>query len=107
MSSEPTMQSALAEELARVLQEADEAFVKRCADRMEMGAEKYGPWKFMEVDTVEEAMQECLDLSNYSRMMFIKLFLLQRSMVKISTAAPQMDHEGFISFADMFGRPKE
>jgi hypothetical protein len=71
---------------------------------MEMGAEKYGPVKFLSVDTFEEAMQELLDLNNYSRMLYIKLYLLRESTVKLVEKHPAADEQGFVSTREMFGK---
>jgi hypothetical protein len=96
-SDEPTK---LASEL---LQEADEAFVNRCQERMELGQQKYGPTKFLGVDTLEEAMQEVLDLSNYARLTYIKLYLLQKGLPKIVNKHPAADKDGFVSTKNLMG----
>jgi hypothetical protein len=59
-----------------------------------MGAEKYGPVKFLEVDSLEMAMEEVIDLGNYARYTFIKLYLLQKALSK------QLDKQQ----PDMLGR---
>jgi hypothetical protein len=92
------MKSALEE----ALREADEAFVARLQERLEKGEQKYGSLKFFEVDTLEEAMLEVLDLANYARFTFIKLFLLQRASTKVMEKDPLTDHQGFVSLKEMF-----
>lgn len=92
-------------DLAQLLAEADQDFVTRSAQRMEMGAEKYGPIKFLSVDTFEEAMQELLDLNNYTRMLYIKLYLLRESTTKLTQKHPAADAQGFVSTREMFGAP--
>ena len=99
MPSEPTMKSALEE----ALREADASFVSRLQERLEKGEEKYGPLKWLEVDTLEEAMLEVLDLANYARFTYIKLYLLQRASTKAASREPLTDHEGFVPLKDMFG----
>lgn len=91
-------------DLVALLAEADQDFVARSAQRMEMGAEKYGPIKFLSVDTFEEAMQELLDLNNYTRMLYIKLYLLRASTTKIVQKHPAADAQGFVSTREMFGK---
>ena|ERR1700756_1128316 len=103
MPSESSMSSDLAEAISQTLSEADAEFVQRCAERMEKGAEKYGPLKFMEVDTVEEAMQEAIDLSNYARFIYIKLYLLQKSTARLANKNPIADKQGFIPMKGLFG----
>lgn len=55
-------------------------FDNMCANRMQMGAKKYGPGKFLTVDTMEEALFELADLSNYAKMTFIRVKLLQAQL---------------------------
>lgn len=55
---------------------ASAAFEEFCAQRHAMGEEKYGPVKFLAANTIEEAMYEVIDLANYARYTFIKLYLL-------------------------------
>lgn len=64
--------------IAEILQAASDEFDLRTAERHEAGAKKYGPGKFLEVNTLEEAMQEVLDLGNYARYTYIKLYLLNQ-----------------------------
>jgi hypothetical protein len=41
------------------------------------GQEKYGPVKFLEIDSFEMALEELADLANYVRYSWIKLKLIQ------------------------------
>lgn len=66
-------QEALAEKVAGYSQEFDEV----CQARHNMGEEKYGPGKFLNVDTMDEALQEVADLANYARYTYVKVRLLQ------------------------------
>jgi hypothetical protein len=63
-------------ELTDSIQKASELFDKMTVERHELGMEKYGPFKFLGANTVEEAMFELVDLSNYARYTFIKLALM-------------------------------
>lgn len=85
--------------LAEYVVELSEEFETRTAERHAMGAEKYGPGKFLTVDTLEMALEEILDLANYARYTFIKLRLLQESLAAQVPDAPVST--GFIRSADM------
>lgn len=88
--------------MAAALKEADESFVRRSTERLDMGAEKYGALKFLSVDTLEEAMVEVLDLANYARMTYIKLYFLQSAIAEAVQQHPAADKEGFVSLKEMF-----
>ena len=103
MPNEQLTPSDLDEQLRSLLSDADEAFIVQCSDRMELGKEKYGPAKFLGVDTLQEAMDEVIDLANYARMTFVKLYLLQGSIQKIVSKHPAADTEGFVSTKEMMG----
>jgi len=90
------------EVVQEALADADEAFIHGSVARMELGEDKYGPLKFLEIDTVEEAMNEALDLANYARFIYIKLYLLQRATNRLAAKDPRTDTQGFISFKEMF-----
>jgi len=98
MPNESTMSS----DLAKLLQEADEEFVARCQERLAIGQERYGEMAFLGVDTIEEAMQEVLDLSNYARFTYIKLYLLHRAATHHANRHPAADTQGFISLKELF-----
>src|SRR6267154_2344255 len=84
-----------ASEFQQLLAQADAEFVAKSAERMELGAEKYGALQFLTIDTLDEAMDEVLDLSNYARMTYIKLYLLKAQMGKVTRGAGT-DDKGFI-----------
>jgi hypothetical protein len=85
-----------ASEFKELLTTADRSFVTRSAERMQLGEEKYGPFKFLEADTLEEAMQEVLDLGNYARMTYIRLYLLQSHLAKLAAESPAVTEKGFV-----------
>jgi len=60
----------------RHIQQLSDQFEEMCRARHEMGAKTYGPVKFLEVDSVEMAMEEVADLANYARYTWIKLALI-------------------------------
>lgn len=59
---------------------ANERFDEMTQTRHEAGAEKYGPFKFFEVDSIEMALEELADLANYVRYTFIKLHMLREQV---------------------------
>jgi hypothetical protein len=63
-----------------MISQASAAYDEWCQRRHQEGAEKYGPVKFLEANTFEEAMAEVVDLGNYARYTFIRLYLLNQSM---------------------------
>lgn len=65
------------EALAEKVAEYSEEFDTMCQQRHDMGEKKYGPGKFLSVDTMEEALQEIVDLANYARYTYVKVRLLQ------------------------------
>lgn len=66
-----------------LLDAASERFDDMCQERWTEGAEKYGPLRFLEADTIEMALEELADLSNYARMTFIRLELLRAQLSTI------------------------
>ena len=64
-------------DFAAKLQKMNDDFERLMQERHEMGAKKYGPVKFMEVDSLEEATEELVDFANYIRYTYIKVRLLQ------------------------------
>lgn len=76
-SGEPEVHTPL---FASKLQAFSEEFDERCKERHELGAEKYGPGKFLTVDTFEEAIQEIIDLANYARYTYVRLRAVQTSL---------------------------
>lgn len=75
------------EELLDKLEKYSEEFDLVCSTRHDMGAEKYGPGKFLTVDTLQEAIEEVIDLANYARYTFIKLRALQDKLPEILNEA--------------------
>jgi hypothetical protein len=65
-----------------LLQRLSDEFSALTDSRHEMGAETYGPVKFLEIDTVQMAAEELADLANYSRYLFIKLRLMEMSLIE-------------------------
>lgn len=65
------------EALAEKVADFSEEFDNLCQQRHEMGEKKYGPGKFLDVDTMDEALMEIVDLANYARYTYVKVRLLQ------------------------------
>ncbi len=59
-----------------LLDRLSDQFDAECQTRHLMGQNKYGPVKFLEVNSLEMAMQEVIDLANYARYTWMKLALL-------------------------------
>jgi hypothetical protein len=78
------------------LQEADQAFLTESQARLDKGEAQYGSTKFLSVDTIEEAMAEVVDLGNYARFTYIKLFILRQSIARVTAQHPATDAKGFI-----------
>jgi hypothetical protein len=85
--------------VAQILTQYSEEFDEACASRHAAGAEKYGPGKFMSVDTLQEAIEEVVDMANYARYTFIKLRLLQDSIAELLADTPASS--GFIKTSDL------
>jgi hypothetical protein len=62
--------------LIGAVNDANALFDRMAQERHDAGAQKYGPFKFLGANTLEEAMEEVLDLANYARYTFIKLYLM-------------------------------
>lgn len=67
-------------DLTDAIQKASDLFEQMTVERHELGQQKYGPFKFLGANTVEEAMFELVDLSNYARYTFIKLALMNEQL---------------------------
>lgn len=57
-----------------------ESFDKLCQERHAAGQQEYGQFTFLGNDVVRMMMEELADTSNYCRMQFIKLMLLQEAL---------------------------
>lgn len=91
-------------DLAEFIVGLSDEFDTIAAERHRMGAEKYGPGKFLTVDTIEECLFEVVDLANYARYTFIKLRLLQESLRAMQ--APEQTSTNFITSRDLT-KPQE
>jgi hypothetical protein len=68
-------------------------FDAMCMERHEKGSEKYGPGKFLTVDTLEEALFELADLSNYARYTFVRVKLLQQKLTETQAMTADFSEE--------------
>lgn len=89
MSEEPFVEDEDSIVDPEVVQRLSELFDAECQARHEMGQEKYGPVKFMTVNSIEEALAEVVDLANYARYTYIKLALLATSRPVEPLVGPQ------------------
>lgn len=99
---EPTEAQQAALDFAQLTREASAHFFASMTERHEMGEKKYGPIKFMEVNTLEEAMEEVVDLANYAMYTYLKLWVLNAQQQKMVKDAPDMLGPG--SFMSNGGR---
>ena len=87
MDNEATEAAATFQDL---VEEANYKFDEMCMERHTMGQEKYGPVKFMTANTLIEAGEEVVDLANYARYTFVKLYVLNLQIDKIIGDVPDM-----------------
>ena len=93
------------ETFAGIIVQISQQFDEDCDRRHKMGGEKYGPGKFLTVDTLQEAIDEVVDLANYARYTYIKLMLLQASLNEI-LPEQGVQNSGFVKSKD-FTKPQE
>lgn len=74
--SETSSGSELPPELLAKIEQYSMMFTQARQERHDMGAHKYGPGKFLMVNTLEEAAFELIDLANYAEYSFIRLMML-------------------------------
>jgi hypothetical protein len=77
MVSSEQPDEATGEEIAGLINTFGSEFWEMVQARHELGEKKYGPGKFLKVDTMEEALFELADLANYACYTFVKIRLLQ------------------------------
>lgn len=88
-----------AQEFTQMTQKASATFFQMMQQRHEAGEAKYGPISFMEKNTLVEAMEEVVDLANYAMYTFMKLYVLDWSLKKITEGidAPTLGADTFQS----------
>jgi hypothetical protein len=101
LSDEMTPDDDLTGIIAALSREFDEV----TQQRHKAGALKYGPGKFLTVDTLQEACDEVADLANYARYTYIKLRLLQESIMRQVESESDESPGGFVRSSD-FTKPK-
>lgn len=69
-----------AEEVAEIVNDLSDMFDKLCRERHEKGLEEYGPFTFLGNDVIRMMAEELADITNYCRMEFVKLMLLQNHL---------------------------
>jgi hypothetical protein len=82
------------EDFAALINELSQEFDTRTVERHERGEEKYGPFKWLSADLIEELLQELLDTANYGRYHYIKLRMLQMYLAKDERLQNLFDTEG-------------
>jgi hypothetical protein len=81
-------------ETAQILSDAFDIEAQRKHD---FGTQKYRAVRFLEVDSLAMAMEEVIDLSNYSRFAWIKLAMLQQWTMQF-----EMEFGTFLRFKEEF-----
>lgn len=66
--------------LVDLINEANAEFDRQVQERHDLGAQKYGQLAFLGKNTLEEAMFEVLDLANYARYTFIRLYMMNAQL---------------------------
>jgi hypothetical protein len=88
------------------MEEANRAFEERCRSRHSTGQREYGVATFLAAPTIDMAMEEAADLSNYMRYTFIKLYILQRVTAHLTKETDEMaartDSHGFTPMSEVF-----
>lgn len=69
--------SETAKDLLTLVEGYAQAFDHLCNERHKAGAAEYGNFTFLENDVIRMMAEELADTSNYCRMQFIKLMMLQ------------------------------
>lgn len=102
MSLSPELPEELKERVSvELLQKLSNEFDERCQERHDMGEKKYGAGTWLGVDTLEMAIEEVIDLSNYVRFSYVRLRLLQEALgtsKATETALPGMEMLGKDAF---------
>lgn len=76
----PTAKEEDPKSFFQIVAEASVQFTDLCEARHLVGIEEYGQFTFLENDIVRMMMEELADTSNYCRMQFIKLMILQNAL---------------------------
>jgi hypothetical protein len=76
----PTDEELSQQRFATYLNDKADEFRELVRDKMAVGQEKYGTFTWLENDTVDMALQELADLTNYTLFTAVKLLML-RDMV--------------------------
>lgn len=86
-----------AESFQALVNEARDTFFASMQERHRMGEAKYGPIKFMEVNTLEQAAEEIVDLANYALYTYVKLYVLNKQIQRVVGDQPEaLGGAGFI-----------
>jgi len=96
-----------------LIETANTAFEQDCFDRHAMGEKKYGDGTFLDKDTIRMAMDEAIDIANYMRYTYVKLFLMREGVMNWEGDGVAKPREGMENmgknavFLPMQRRPRE
>ena len=105
-AQQPPEPELTAEQLLAI-QAAETMFEQMCKERHEgKGRQKYGELTFLDMPTLQMAMEEVVDMANYARYTFIRLVLLQLAIDKYQQKAV-MSRDGFYTMEQITGAAKK
>jgi hypothetical protein len=99
-SNDPREFDEFVAHLNELFQQVDDEAIARHKE----GAEVYGALKFLGADTLQEALEEVLDLINYARYTAVKIKLMQSFLAQQAAAVPESETTGagtFISTSEL------
>lgn len=96
------MTGDMASELRALTEKANHQLDRELLRKGEVGAQKYGEWAFLQNATLDMAMDEIVDLMNYARFTYNKLYIMNE-MLKARAQEPNIVQEGFVPTSALFG----
>lgn len=89
-------------DLTSLLAEADQHLGKEMVRKEGLGAKKYGEFAFLENPTLEMAMDEIVDLMNYARYTYRKLYIMNE-ILQAKQQQTNFAQGGFVPTTSLFG----
>lgn len=96
-----TDQELHARVLGQTVAEYSAAFDILTMERHKKGIEEYGKFTFVGNDVVRMMMEELADVSNYCRMQFIKLMMLQHAIEEEMSDYKDIGKDAFVGTKDV------
>lgn len=95
----------MSDDIQRLTNKADAQLEVELHRKERVGAEKYGEWAFLQNPTLEMAMDEIIDLINYAKFTYRKLYIMNEILQAAQRERP-MPQEGFIPTSKLYGDPQ-